>query len=91
MRNSRYKFVFPTSSASVNHPPETISPFPVTLKPITKTKMPYTWDDAGGRKLLLAVIHLTMPAAPKWDQVATLLGDGCTGEGARYVSAVHCN
>ncbi|KAI5365352.1 hypothetical protein Slin15195_G048860 [Septoria linicola] len=45
--------------------------------------MPYNWDDANQKHLLLAVIHLTMPGPPKWDQVAKMLGDGCTSEGAR--------
>ncbi|PPJ61187.1 hypothetical protein CBER1_10760 [Cercospora berteroae] len=41
------------------------------------------WDDASRKQLLLAFIHLAAPANPKWDKVAALLNNGCTGEAAR--------
>lgn len=42
-----------------------------------------TWTDAARTQLLLIIIHLGKP--PKWDKVAQLLNNGCTGEAARYV------
>ncbi|KAK3673547.1 hypothetical protein LTR78_006451 [Recurvomyces mirabilis] len=41
------------------------------------------WTDAADRQLLLAIIHLTAPQLPKWDQVADLMGDGFTAESVR--------
>jgi len=50
------------------------------------TKMPGgPWNDATDRKLLLTIIHLSTPQLPKWDRVATLMGNGYTAESTRYV------
>ena len=46
---------------------------------------PGGWTDSTERNLLLTIIHLTAPQLPKWDQVATLMGDGFTAESTRYV------
>ncbi|KAH9827873.1 hypothetical protein Tdes44962_MAKER09584 [Teratosphaeria destructans] len=45
--------------------------------------MPSPWNDATDRQLLLTIIHLTAPSLPKWDQVATMMGDGFTAESVR--------
>ncbi|KAI7085759.1 hypothetical protein KC356_g5584 [Hortaea werneckii] len=41
------------------------------------------WNDATDRQLLLAIIHLTAPQLPKWDQVAAMMGNGFTAEAVR--------
>ncbi|KAF2208356.1 hypothetical protein CERZMDRAFT_87746 [Cercospora zeae-maydis SCOH1-5] len=41
------------------------------------------WDDASRQQLLLVVYHLSGAPTLKWDQVATVLNNGCTGEAAR--------
>lgn len=47
--------------------------------------MPNPWNDSTDRKLLLTIIHLQGRAgAPKWDQLAGLMGEGFTAESTRY-------
>ncbi|KAI7352443.1 hypothetical protein KC320_g4467 [Hortaea werneckii] len=41
------------------------------------------WNDATDRQLLLAIIHLTAPQLPKWDEVAAMMGNGFTAEAVR--------
>ncbi|KAK3068572.1 hypothetical protein LTR53_013755 [Teratosphaeriaceae sp. CCFEE 6253] len=41
------------------------------------------WNDTTDRQLLLTIIHLTGTALPKWDQVASLMGEGFTSESTR--------
>ncbi|KAI7241357.1 hypothetical protein KC343_g11491 [Hortaea werneckii] len=41
------------------------------------------WNDATDRQLLLAIIHLTVPQTPKWDEVAAIMGNGFTAEAVR--------
>jgi hypothetical protein len=51
--------------------------------------MPSQWDDTNQRLMLLAVIHLSAPATPKWDEVAALMGGTFTGNAIRcgcYIS-----
>ncbi|KAL9530420.1 hypothetical protein SMMN14_05726 [Sphaerulina musiva] len=42
---------------------------------------PITWTDAARTQLLLIMIHSGTP--PRWEKVAQLLNNGCTGEAAR--------
>jgi len=50
--------------------------------------MPSPWNDTTDRQLLLTIIGLTAPQLPKWDQVATLMGEGFTAESVRWVSVI---
>ncbi|RMY88876.1 hypothetical protein D0864_06554 [Hortaea werneckii] len=42
------------------------------------------WNDATDRQLLLAIIHLTAPQLPKWDEVAAMMGNGFTAEAPTF-------
>lgn len=57
--------------------------YPESVKSITHftTMAPITWTDAARTQLLLIMIHLGTP--PRWEKVAQLLNNGCTGEAAR--------
>jgi len=50
--------------------------------------MPSPWNDTTDRQLLLTIIGLTAPQLPKWDQVATLMGEGFMAESVRWVSVI---
>ncbi|TKA77589.1 hypothetical protein B0A49_01742 [Cryomyces minteri] len=41
------------------------------------------WSDSTDKRLLLIIITLTAPGLPKWDQVASFMGDGYTAESVR--------
>lgn len=45
--------------------------------------MPTPWNDSTDRKLLLTIIHLSAPQLPKWDQVASMMGEDYTAESTR--------
>ncbi len=47
------------------------------------------WNDNTDRQLLLTIIHLQQASAPKWDQVASLMGEGFTAESTRFVTELH--
>ncbi|KAK5155309.1 hypothetical protein LTR04_005857 [Oleoguttula sp. CCFEE 6159] len=41
------------------------------------------WSDSTDKRLLLIIITLTAPGLPKWDQVASFMGDSYTAESVR--------